>query len=103
MLTLRTCHLTRLGATRVGVTTRADCGQSTLAFQAVFFFLFVFALPRNSLGNGLCSFGAAKLEICRSCLDPTIVCVGFFEGGRRAQQPTLPEGYAASTRPWNTR
>jgi hypothetical protein len=62
MLTLRTRHLTRLGATRVGVTTRADCDQSTLAFQAVFFFLFVFALPRNSLGNGLCSFAADAFQ-----------------------------------------
>jgi hypothetical protein len=65
MLTLRTRHLTRLGATRVGVTTRADCGQSTLAFPAFLLFPFVLVLLRDSLGNGLRGFGAAEFAIWR--------------------------------------
>jgi hypothetical protein len=65
-------------ATRVGVTTRADCGQSTLAFQAIFFFLFVFALPRSGLGNGLSGFGAAECAIWRRRLAAIIAFIGLF-------------------------
>jgi hypothetical protein len=62
----------------VGVTTRADCGQSTLAFQAVFFFLFVLVQLRDSLGNGLRGFGAAECAIWRRRLAAIIAFIGLF-------------------------
>jgi hypothetical protein len=86
----------------VGVTTRADCGQSTLALVVPPFFLsclscrfpFVLVLPRDSLGNGLRGFGAAVDVLAAShdgCAEALMLAHGFrrtfFQPGSSTRNP----------------